>query len=91
MALWYLSFATESQCLGGCFVESESMHRALLKTHRLKINPASHTPPTECSVMCYEVREADKVLPIVKSSMDRLLTKDEVMALDRQFAAQHAN
>jgi hypothetical protein len=64
--VYYLSFATEGEFLGGVFIEAHGIITATEKAHELGINPGGE-------VACW-----GPVPPPVASAMDRLLSKEEV-------------
>ncbi len=64
---WWLSFATETEFLGGVFLQAKGMVDAVAKSHRLGLNPGG-------SVMTVSVPDG-KTPP--EHLINRLLTKEE--------------
>jgi hypothetical protein len=79
MALWWLSFSSETANLGIAIIEAGSVHEAMLESHRRNINPGGE-------VLFFELpREAeDQARPY----RHRLIQRDEA---ERIFGPPSSN
>ncbi len=68
--VWFLSFASGEDFLGGVFVEANSMSDAIRKTHEIGVNPGGE-------VLSFSPSENTARVPV--SMHNRLLSKQEII------------
>jgi len=71
---YYLSFASESGFLGGCYVQGVGMGTAVQRSHALGINPGGEVLTSGP----FDDEHMDEYVPV--EDRNRLLTREEVEA-----------
>lgn len=83
MSFFWMSFCDASlpkgsQFLGGLLIEADDFHAALLKSHRLLINPGGEVKAFEVKVPISESIEGEYA--------NRLLTREECAGMEKDMA-----
>jgi len=74
---WYISFASESGFLGAVQVQAETQERAIIQSHKLRINPGGEA--MVCGPLPGEIVRAGG-LPV-----NSLITREQIEAVDKLF------